>query len=95
MPTIDSITADPTTVPPGGTSTITVRATADKDRELRVVGQVVGTTDRAEVAVTVDGPDVRFTLDATQAKPGDVLVSAPDGGTLVEGSSAGVYTFVA
>lgn len=94
MPTIDSITADPTTIPPGGSSTITVKATADQDTELRVVGQVVGTDESAEVVVTVDGPPIRFTKDAESAKPGDVLVTAPDGGTLVEGATPGVYTFV-
>jgi hypothetical protein len=96
MPTLKSITALPPTVTAGQSTTITVVATpdADPDTNFAVRGEVVGTSDFAEVVVTVQGAPAPlvFTLDAATASDGNVLVTA-DAGTLTPTAAAGVYTF--
>lgn len=97
---LTSITASPSTLAPGRAATITVNAVADPDKVYRIQGVVVGETNpdgspkQAEVNVTLDNPPLSFSHDPATAKPGDVLVTAPDGGTLVPVSGQpGRYTF--
>lgn len=97
MPTLNGITASPTTVTPGQSSLITVSATADPDESLRVRGELVGAVParQVEVSVLLDNPPLRFTLDPATAQPGDILVTAPDGGSLTPVSGQpGKFTFV-
>lgn len=98
MPTLNGITASPTTIQPGQTSLITVDATPDPaapDETYTILGQVVGTGQQASVDVTLDNPPqqpVRFVTSG--GVPGDVLVTAPDGGTLVPVTGqAGKFNF--
>ena len=100
MPTLNSISANPSVLADSsGVSTITVNATADPgtpDQTFRVVGTVVGTSQQAEAVLTLKGAPgeaVRFTTDAATALEGDVLVTAPDGGTLEATDTPGVYLF--
>jgi hypothetical protein len=93
MPKLNGITANPTTIGATQTSTITVSATPDADRVLRVVGKEVESGLEAETKVTVKAPALRFVLDPAQAKAGDILVTAPDGGTLSATSTPGVFIF--
>jgi hypothetical protein len=95
MTTLQGITAQPTTIQPGASSTITVSATGDADRSYTIRGEVVGSmpVQSAEVEVRLDNADVVFKTIASQANPGDVLVTAPDGGTLSVTTVPGVFTF--
>lgn len=101
MPVLNSITADPTTVTPGQTSLVTVDASPDPvepDRSYRVEAVVVGSDppQTASITITLDNPPeepVVFTLDPATAVDGDVLVTAPDGGTLSVTGSPHQFTF--
>jgi hypothetical protein len=99
MPTLNSITASPTTIPSGGASTVTVSVTPDPasaDQSFHVKGVVVGTDQAADLLLTVSGhasAPVRFSLDPSTAQAGDVLLTCPDGGHLTPTATQGVYTF--
>ena len=94
MPVLNGITASPTSISPGQTSLVTVDATADSDRALRIVGKVVGTDDDAEVTVMLDNPALTYSLVPATAKNGGILLTTPDGGSLTPvAGQPGKFTF--